>query len=71
MLENYPAKQESQVSISQARVLAVAAALEIAKASASAPTQRTASDKVGDDLKYAANGIMELADAIQAAIEKQ
>jgi hypothetical protein len=71
MLENYPARRDTQVTKAQARVLVVAAALEIAKASAAATTQRSSSDKVEDDLRYAAKGIMELADAIQAAIDKE
>lgn len=69
MLENFPLRNGSDELKLQRRVLAVAAALEIAKVSASA-SGRTHSDKVADDLQYAAQHIEKLADAILAVIEK-
>lgn len=69
MLDNFPLRNGSDELKLQRRVLAVAAALEIAKVSASA-SGRTHSDKVSDDLQYAALHIEKLADAILAAIEK-
>lgn len=71
MLQNYffdnnGLKQPDEVK----REKAVAAALEIARASAGATTQRSASDKVDDDLKYAARSVAVLADAIEAALLK-
>lgn len=52
------------------RLLAVQAALEIAKASAGASSANPHADKVSDDLEYAANKIERLADAIQQALSK-
>ncbi|HDR2474767.1 TPA: hypothetical protein QCI26_004517 [Enterobacter soli] len=52
------------------RLLAVQAALEIAKASAGASGANARADKVEEDLKYAAEKIGPLADAIQEALAK-
>ncbi|MDE9483465.1 hypothetical protein KKJ06_19580 [Xenorhabdus bovienii] len=51
------------------RLLAVQAALEIAKASATASVAHVNVTKVENDLKYTASKIKELADAIQNALE--
>ncbi|POW57030.1 hypothetical protein C3408_12025 [Candidatus Pantoea alvi] len=70
MLENYFfSKSGFETDESQKRERAVSAALEIARASAAATTQRARGDKVEDDLKFAAQGIAALADAIQNALE--
>ncbi|MBU9812368.1 hypothetical protein J1785_21885 [Rahnella sp. SL6] len=69
MLENFPLRDTTDELKLQRRVLAVAAALEIAKVSASA-SGRAHSDKVADDLRYTAENIQNLADAILTAIEK-
>lgn len=53
----------------QKREAAVAAALDVAIASASSADAATSS-RVDSDLKYAAVHINELADAIQEALEK-
>nr|WP_071986428.1 hypothetical protein [Yersinia aldovae] len=50
------------------RLLAVQAALEIAKASANAADANARTDKVEEDLKHASKGVAGLADAIQAAL---
>lgn len=72
MLEHYfISKSGTYTTEEQKRAVAVGAALEIARSSAAATTQRSSSDKVQDDLQYAANAIALLADAIQAAIEKK
>ncbi len=72
MLENYFfTKGGYDTTENQKREVAVAAALEIARASAGATSQRSASDKVEDDLKYTASSIALLADAIQEALSKQ
>jgi len=52
------------------RLVALQAALEIAKASASAPGANGRSDKVEEDLKYAAKEIHTLADSIRAYLDK-
>lgn len=71
MLENYFInKAGTYTTEEEKRAVAVGAALEIARSSAAATTQRTSSDKVQDDLRRAADEIALLADAIQAAIEK-
>lgn len=51
------------------RLLAVQAAVEITLASAGASSANPRHDELHDDLKYAAEGIGPLADAIQAALE--
>ncbi|WP_243405583.1 hypothetical protein [Pectobacterium versatile] len=69
VLENYFfTKGGFDTSDDQKRAVAVAAALEIARASAAATSQRAHSDKVRDDLDYAASSIAKLADAIQDAL---
>ncbi|WP_215846729.1 hypothetical protein [Candidatus Pantoea bituminis] len=52
------------------RLLAVQAAVEIAKASVSASSEHPRSDRVEDSLKGAADKIEYLADAIQRALDK-
>ncbi|HAV1896684.1 hypothetical protein KK116_04110 [Enterobacter dykesii] len=52
------------------RLLAVQAALEIAKASAGASGANARTDKVEEDLKHTAEKIGVLADAIQAALAR-
>lgn len=51
------------------RIIAVQAAYELAKASASAAGGNVGIDKLKFDLKHASSHISELADAIQAALE--
>lgn len=51
------------------RIIAMAAALEIAKASASAPSTAGRSDKVENDLIFAAKEINTLAKAIQTFLD--
>ncbi|MFW5406255.1 hypothetical protein B7L52_017530 [Pectobacterium brasiliense] len=71
MLDNYFAgtsKTEEEATKKAQRLLAVQAALEIAKASAGASTGSTRYDKVEYDLRYSAEKIKSLADAIQAAL---
>ncbi|WP_373963984.1 hypothetical protein [Kosakonia sacchari] len=52
------------------RILAMQAALEIAKSSAGASVANPHSDKVEQDLKNAAEQIERLANAIQAAMNR-
>ncbi|HIB8304974.1 MULTISPECIES: hypothetical protein [Serratia] len=66
MLEGYTIKTAED----RERVLAVQAALEIAKASVGSVGAGTQS-KVAADLKAVASEISDLADAIQSAIEKK
>lgn len=66
MLENYTIRSDAE----RDRISALQAALEIAKASVAATTNREHSDKVADDLKYVAKEISALTDAIQAAAAK-
>lgn len=66
MLHTYFHSTDSRVSDEQhKRIIALTAALDFAKASASATTGNQRSDKVEDDLKYATRDIGALADAIQ------
>jgi len=53
------------------RVLAVQAALEVAKASVSAPSAYASGSKTKADLKNVSQEINELADAIQAAMKTE
>lgn len=53
------------------RIIAVQAALEIVKASVSASCAYAGRDKLSKDMEATKEKISELADAIQAAIEKQ
>ncbi|EPY4031316.1 hypothetical protein ACXDG9_001332 [Klebsiella pneumoniae] len=66
MLDSYTVKNSED----RDRVLAVQAALEIAKASVGNTGASTIS-RVDDDLKAVAEQISNLADAIQAAIAKR
>lgn len=66
MLEKYSVMSTQEAD----RVFAVAAALEIIKASVSAPCAYVGRDKLDKDAKYAADHVAALADAIQAAIRK-
>lgn len=66
MLEGYSVKSTEE----RDRLIAVQAALEIAKAAVGATGAGTQS-KVSPDLKAVANGIGELADAIQSALSKK
>ncbi|TYL43899.1 hypothetical protein [Dickeya sp. ws52] len=73
MLETYfdsAAKTPEEAIELNQRLLAVQAALEIAKASASAPTAY-AGVRTGVDLREIAAGINSLADAIQSALNKK
>lgn len=58
-----------QVAENRKRLLAVQAALEIAKASVSANTADSNDAKAKWDLAHVAGGIEALADAIQASLE--
>ncbi|HCJ7431307.1 hypothetical protein [Citrobacter werkmanii] len=71
MLEKYYAYNGEYSEKEWKRLVAVQAALEVAKASAVAPTACVRSDKVENDLEYAAKKIAVLADAIQSALEKE
>ncbi|MGR7806248.1 hypothetical protein ACU6ZY_20205 [Klebsiella aerogenes] len=73
MLENYfaqAAKDQAEAIKLNQRLLAVQAALEIAKAAVGA-TGAGVQSKVTPDLKAVSSGINELADAIQAALDKK
>lgn len=66
MLQGYYNSTDGRVSDeNHKRILAMNAALEIAKASAAAHTACVRSDKVENDLKYAAQEIATLASAIR------
>lgn len=67
MLDSYFGSTTSSTKEQRKRLLAVQAALEIAKASAAAGSN-TRTDKVEQDLKYTSKGVSELADAIQDAL---
>lgn len=69
MLENYPVIARTAEAQTQRKVIAMAAALEIAKASAGSATAKTHSDKVAHDLNYASQNIEALANAIQRYID--
>lgn len=69
MLEKYLVLGGFNTTPEQKRVIAVNAALEIAKASVG-NWNASAYSKVDDDLQHVAKEISNLADAIQAAIEK-
>lgn len=69
MLDNYYFSSGSQTTKEKKRLIAVQAALEIAKAAVSATTANERSDSVEDALKYTASQLGPLADAIQAALE--
>lgn len=70
MLQGYYNSTDGRVSDeNHKRILAMNAALEIAKASAAAQTACVRSDKVENDLKYAAQEIATLASAIQSFMD--
>ncbi|NIA89954.1 hypothetical protein [Rahnella aceris] len=72
MLEGYfndTSKSVEEAITKSQRLLAVQAALEIAKASASSPTSSTAAHKMKFDLENAADQIKNLADAIQESLK--
>ncbi|EPB4501067.1 hypothetical protein [Yersinia enterocolitica] len=68
MLDNYFGPGTIPTDAQKKRLLAVQAALEIAKASANAAGANARTDKVEEDLKHASKGVAGLADAIQAAL---
>lgn len=57
-------------ALKRKRLMAVQAALDIAKASASAASGDAGINKLKYDLTYAASHVSDLADAIQAALDK-
>ncbi|WP_455871895.1 hypothetical protein [Serratia proteamaculans] len=72
MLQGYFKSTDSRVSDEQhKRIIAMNAALEIAKASAGAQSAYNRSDKVEYDLKYAAQEVATLAEAIQAYMDAE
>ncbi|CAH3773908.1 hypothetical protein GQR15_17895 [Escherichia coli] len=71
MLEKYYAYTGVITESQWKRLIAVQAALEVAKESARATTAFVRSDKVENDLDYAAKKIEILADAIQSALDKE
>jgi hypothetical protein len=71
MLEDYPLIGVSEEDKTRRRVLAVAAALEIIKASVAATNAYAGRDKLSKDIEYTRDKIGELADAIQTALEGQ
>ncbi|WP_313624872.1 hypothetical protein [Kosakonia sp.] len=68
MLESYFGSSATREQ--KQRILAMQAALEIAKSSAGASVANSRPDKVEQDLKYAAEQIERLADAIQTGMNK-
>ena len=72
MLHTYFNSTDGRVSDEQhKRIIALTAALDFAKASASASTHLQRGDKVEGDLKYAAAEIGLLADAIQNYLDDE
>ncbi|MBW4220665.1 hypothetical protein JW314_11925 [Enterobacter roggenkampii] len=71
MLEKYYAYNGEYTEKQWKRLIAVQAALEVAKESARATTAFSRSDKVENDLDFAAKKIEALADAIQSALEQE
>jgi hypothetical protein len=69
VINNYYQTPLGQSDEAHQRLVAVNAALEIAKASVGSAHASTFS-RADAELKYVTNGIAELADAIQAALEK-
>lgn len=70
MLNTYYNSVDGRVSDKQhKRIVAMQAALEIAKASAGATTAYVGNHKVENDLKLAAKEIATLADAIQSYMD--
>lgn len=70
MLEKYYALGTGMSDSQWKRLIAVQAALEVAKESARASTSYVHGDKMENDLAYAAKYIEVLADSIQAALDK-
>lgn len=68
MLENYYENGLISTTEQEKRLIAVQAALEIAKASVAASSVHPRSDRVEDSLTGVADKIGSLADAIQAAL---
>lgn len=62
--------QGQKFSDNRKRLLAMKAALELAKASAGASAGQANDNKLKLDLRHAAEGIENLADAIQRALDK-
>lgn len=72
MLQGYFKSTDGSVSDEQhKKIIAMNAALEVAKASAAAQTACARSDKVENDLKYAAQEVATLAEAIQAYMDAE
>lgn len=71
MLEKYYEHDGWDDEIKWKRLIAVQAALEVAKESARSGSQAARSDKVENDLVYTAKEIGTLADAIQTALAKE
>lgn len=69
MLENYYKSGAIKTDDETKRLIAVQAALEIAKASVSANTADSNNSKVLWDLKHVAQEVNALADSIQAALK--
>lgn len=72
MLEDYfrnSCKSEEEAIQKTQRLLAVQAALEIAKATVGSPSS-AAGSKTDRELKFVAEGVSKLADAIQDALNK-
>ncbi len=67
MLEKYTLRTSEDVD----RVSAVAAALEIIKASVSAPSAYEGKEKLEKDAQHTIAQVANIADAIQAAINKR
>ncbi|MGP3594282.1 hypothetical protein [Vagococcus sp. WN89Y] len=68
MLEGYFTSSDGAEK--QKRLLAVQAALEIIQASVSCTNAYTGRDKLSKDIDFTKDKVSELADAIQAALEK-
>lgn len=72
MLQGYYNSTDGRVSDEEhKKIVAMNTALEIAKASAAAATGSARTDKVENDLKYAAQEIATLANAIQSFMDSK
>ena len=69
MLENYYYQSGSQTTPEKKRLIAVQAALEIIKTSASASTADSNNSKLRWDIEYATASLDTLADAIQESLK--
>lgn len=67
MLENYLSTQSKEVK----RLVAVQAALEIIKASVSAPTGHDGKEKLDRDCTHTVTHVATIADAIQEALKTE